>query len=678
MDHPQGLVTEAYEDVRAWSERNQRVNGDHLKPGYKSKVSERVEITFAHNELGFLRDIWNRWDDSERGLFIQRYGDIALLLYVQTDESLLRAAVHFWNPAYRCFTFNQEDLVPTVEEYTALVNTKGIKFDKIYSKSSKPPAFKRRLAGIMDVQESWVEAHKVKKGNSECVAWDSIRSVMVRMEDRDRIRDVFALAIYGLIIFPKVPGHIEVAVVDLFSKLGCGINPAPAILAETIRSLSHCKQEGSGRFIGCTPLLYIWLRSHFWVETKRLLCPYMDHFSPITKFLEKKWEPDMTQDQWIQKFRNIQSEEIVWRVPWIVPSSFVYKCGDFEWVPLIGIWGGVGYAPLMALRQFECVQFIPVTRNLDDWNFDYRSTSYSGKVQSAFKAWKQTYCFTLQRANNRVTPGYEEWRVRRINDILISSNDGPSRIPVKEIPSEAELLTKEFSQERVKLQQEIARLKEEKSNMELEFMIQEGKMKRIVQERDIANERLQNLHEEHKALLLSRKYRGVGKSPAEWKAELAALTNEVDSCKARAQTFEQNFTKAQAALLVARKKCERLEAKTHLRGNERAENEVLHLRIQELERTLQSANIQVESVQEKEREQHHAWYESDRVRLELQERLRHFKKQILHAQLKADDMVDEARFLRQTYVPIGEHGQEMINYLEDVIRQCNRLRYFQI
>jgi len=116
----------------------------------------------------------------------------------------------------------------------------------------------------------------------------------------------------------------------------------------------------------------------------------------------------MTQDQWIQKFRNIQSEEIVWRVPWIIPSSFVYKCGDFEWVPLIGIWGGVGYAPLMALRQFECVQFIPVTRNLDDWNFDYRETSYSGKVQDAFKAYKQTYYFTLQRVNNRVTPGYEE------------------------------------------------------------------------------------------------------------------------------------------------------------------------------------------------------------------------------------------------------------------------------
>jgi len=115
--------------------------------------------------------------------------------------------------------------------------------------------------------------------------------------------------------------------------------------------------------------------------------------------------------------------------------------------------------------------------------------------------------------------------------------------------------------------------------MELEFIIQGGKMKQIVQERDVANEHLQSLHEEHKALLLSKKYRRVGKSLVEWKVELAALTNEVDSCKAQAQTFEQNFTKAQAAQLVTRKKCEHLEAKMHLRVNEKGENEVLQLNV---------------------------------------------------------------------------------------------------
>ncbi|MBA0676862.1 hypothetical protein Goari_018312 [Gossypium aridum] len=28
--------------------------------------------------------------------------------------------VHFWDPTYRCFTFNKMDMVPTIEEYYTL------------------------------------------------------------------------------------------------------------------------------------------------------------------------------------------------------------------------------------------------------------------------------------------------------------------------------------------------------------------------------------------------------------------------------------------------------------------------------------------------------------------------------------------------------------------------------
>ncbi|MFQ6662528.1 hypothetical protein Gotur_030346 [Gossypium turneri] len=68
--------------------------------------------------------------------------------------------------------------------------------------------------------------------------------------------DLFALAIYGLIVFPKVLRHIEVVVVDFFKKLRQGINPVPTILAETFRSLNACRKKGEGRFIG-TSLLKI-------------------------------------------------------------------------------------------------------------------------------------------------------------------------------------------------------------------------------------------------------------------------------------------------------------------------------------------------------------------------------------------------------------------------------------
>ncbi|MBA0785316.1 hypothetical protein Gotri_026569 [Gossypium trilobum] len=51
---------------------------------------------------------------------------------------------------------------------------------------------------------------------------------------------VFALSIYGLVIFPKALGHIDDAVSDLFDRLEKRVTPVPVILAETFRYLNVC------------------------------------------------------------------------------------------------------------------------------------------------------------------------------------------------------------------------------------------------------------------------------------------------------------------------------------------------------------------------------------------------------------------------------------------------------
>ncbi|MBA0876381.1 hypothetical protein Goshw_026104, partial [Gossypium schwendimanii] len=48
--------------------------------------------------------------------------------------------------------------------------------------------------------------------------------------------DVFALSIYGLMIFPKALGYVDEAVTNLFDRLDKRVTPVPAILAETFRS----------------------------------------------------------------------------------------------------------------------------------------------------------------------------------------------------------------------------------------------------------------------------------------------------------------------------------------------------------------------------------------------------------------------------------------------------------
>ncbi|MBA0678252.1 hypothetical protein Goari_019609, partial [Gossypium aridum] len=127
------------------------------------------------------------------------------------DKHLFRALAQYWNPAYNCFTFGKVDLVPTVEEYTTLLRCPRIQADKAYSRAANILNFLKKLMSIMG------------------------------MNTKKRV-DVFALSIYGLVIFLKALGHIDEAVSDLFDRLDKRVMPISVILVETFRSLNACQR----------------------------------------------------------------------------------------------------------------------------------------------------------------------------------------------------------------------------------------------------------------------------------------------------------------------------------------------------------------------------------------------------------------------------------------------------
>ncbi|MFQ6621728.1 hypothetical protein Gotur_002689 [Gossypium turneri] len=73
-------------------------------------------------------------------------------------------------------------------------------------------------------------------------------------------------------------------------------------------------------------------------------------------------------------------KDIEWRAPWLLLDEVLYRCGDFDWVPLLRIWGSVGYAPLLVLRQYRSRQFVPVTQGLAECEFSYRGDCYKKKL----------------------------------------------------------------------------------------------------------------------------------------------------------------------------------------------------------------------------------------------------------------------------------------------------------
>ncbi|MFQ6662368.1 hypothetical protein Gotur_030222 [Gossypium turneri] len=150
-------------------------------------------------------------------------------------------------------------MVPTVEEYTTLLRCPRIQVDKVYS----------RAANIL--------AHP----------------------DTKKKVDVFALSMYGLVIFPKALGHIDEAVTDLFDQLDRRVTPVPVILAETFRSLSACRRTGEGRFVGCAQLLLVWFHSHFWKVDKISYQVFSENYSPLKELAATPRRDDITEEKWM-------------------------------------------------------------------------------------------------------------------------------------------------------------------------------------------------------------------------------------------------------------------------------------------------------------------------------------------------------------------------------------------
>ena len=68
----------------------------------------------------------------------------------------------------------------------------------------------------MGVNIKIIDQRTKKKGESDCIPWDFLRDFILKHSGEDQTSDVFTLAVYALVIFPRVLEHVEVVVVDPF------------------------------------------------------------------------------------------------------------------------------------------------------------------------------------------------------------------------------------------------------------------------------------------------------------------------------------------------------------------------------------------------------------------------------------------------------------------------------
>ncbi|XP_039053547.1 uncharacterized protein LOC120195667 [Hibiscus syriacus] len=283
-----------------------------------------------------------------------------------------------------CFTFGKVDLTPTIEDYRALIHCPRIYEERVYIKSPNTSPFKKKVLLLTGMSEEWATRHIKKKGDSECITWTDLKEIL---------------------------GHVDISTVDLFERLNKNTDSVAAILAETLCFLNSCRCEGEGHFIGCAPLLLVWILNHFKHEERAHGQVFLEGFSPLQDFLSRKWPRGYDEEKWMNIFRNLKDIDVSWCASWNTSSNIAYKCGEHDWDPLPGIWGSVGYAPLMVSRQYGSMYFIPVTSGLSESEFAFRSDQYKEKIRKVVDAWKWLHRVNLFTCSQKLSPEYEQWRI---------------------------------------------------------------------------------------------------------------------------------------------------------------------------------------------------------------------------------------------------------------------------
>ena len=168
----------------------------------------------------------------------------------------------------------------------------------------------------------------------------------------------FLVAFFGAMLFPSPLGATSFAVLPLVSVLPYGTFFIPALLFETIRSLSLCRETSRGRLGCCVHMLQLWFCSHLSVIARDQPMGFVSRNRVrATVSLNLPFSRDT--DGWLRYLCSLSPTDQAWRVKWgITRWQGQTHCVGLLGIPLVGIWGCMGYFLGMTMRQFGGIQHI--------------------------------------------------------------------------------------------------------------------------------------------------------------------------------------------------------------------------------------------------------------------------------------------------------------------------------
>ncbi|KAJ1378138.1 hypothetical protein SESBI_48164, partial [Sesbania bispinosa] len=231
-----------------------------------------------------------------------------------------------------------------------------------------------------------------------------------------------------------------------FSYENQGVNPVPAIVADTLLSLEICHQKKGGTLRCCNHLLFVWLITHLYAPG------HMDGNSDPFRSFHRIPIKDQTSYEWKRDF-------------------MMFKADHFPW-------------------------FVPRKEELGGLIFQYNASEANGQLEEVRVAWGNVIKKgerELGSPHAIATPEYKEWRANRI---LVVPSPEETLQKEKSTQTNYHVLASVTSQlEVVKAHLRLVEEKEERAQIEIEILIKQCQnkdveIKKLRDERDNAEVRL--------------------------------------------------------------------------------------------------------------------------------------------------------------------------------------------
>ncbi|XP_045812011.1 uncharacterized protein LOC123906199 [Trifolium pratense] len=205
-----------------------------LPIGFKVKIPNVEELQKLSGRISTLAE----------GNFRYHYGRLLDLLQVRVNENALTTLAQFYDPPLRCFTFQDFQLAPTLEEFAKILGF-DLRESKPYLNLGEEPTMDD-LAKALDLGVEEVTSWLVKTKDNGMViprkVLEAKASDLLAKKEWGSFNAILALLVYGLVLFPKVNDSIDMPAIGVF-LVG---SPVHALLADFHLSLCsrHEKRRG--------------------------------------------------------------------------------------------------------------------------------------------------------------------------------------------------------------------------------------------------------------------------------------------------------------------------------------------------------------------------------------------------------------------------------------------------